>query len=661
MKQHTYQYDEKFFWGISTIPLCVYAYYKMSYFMQNFLPNTLMFGIFGVLITLIFLCIFFIKEPLCKLFTRRSLRVLLCVILFAAAVCAFILQDQARLFNLGKWLVYFLLLSVCIKCLAQQFRKIKLPTRLIYFLFGVFLIEAFMLANTRTLYYWDNIIYHDMARWLVPSMEPGNLGNLLSQCYYSVLHWDYNYIGAFLPALFMRLLGQSRNIFILINVCVYLVPVIFTGYYLNRQINPEKKDITFYVSILWFPLLLFLTLNGSVDIGGVAGMFICILLYFDKTRNQQTRLVACGVLLASLVLFRRWFAFWCATFVLCAIMDIFIQAMQKTTWRKKLWFFFLNAGLLAGTAGGLLFVFFEPMLVEKYLLSNVASAYAAYAMGFTKDIWVFNSYFGIVLLILFAILLIACLFYKPARRRSIFLLVQALLCFFLFTRVQNHDIQHIILYIPLIFCTLSAGMGYLCRHYSCKVVCIPILCLAIINGANSFNVFNPLFRQEKISGLVQFNMMFSKEQNIDEILSLLYCLDDLVQGSEKKVAVLSDSAVLNKDMLEYAEISLNLSDMQRDYFIALPTVDSRDGFNGALFTADFVVVPNTAQCHLGESRQRAVSIPTKYFNENIGFADAYNKLTPQFVLSDGSVFSIYERVRDVTELEQAQIQKDIQD
>jgi len=520
-------------------------------------------------------------------------------------------------------------------------RKITLTKEFWIIIFAAMVILMTAIANSRIFYYWDNVIYHELSRAFLNV----NYKTMISEIYNSILTWDYNFVPAILPAAFMKLFGTSRWVFITSSYIIYFIPAILMLYFLN---NVYKKrlgvniNIQYIYAVIFLPMLLCLTYNGYVDVGGLALMAACVAVYFDEERDIYARLVICALLLCLLIIFRRWYIFWSASFVICAFFDFLIA------WKKCL----LKTIVLFASFGGILFLFFEKMVVGKYIKGNILSAHNAYALGFSHDVQMFSTFFGLPLMFLVFSGVIFLLFFKDTRRITVFLTSAAILCYLMFTRVQSHDAQHLLLYTPFIFsvlCMSIAKLSKIAGKMQFKIlscIILAVVCLNLLSTLND-NVTVPLMADCK--------MQMGRVNNTREVLSLLYYLDNLSENETKNILILSVSGNLNSEMLLYAESSFNLSDQKRKYFLNYSSVDTRDGFNDNIFKADYIVVPTTIQAYLGEENQRVISVPTQFFYENKGFANAFVKLPEEFVINNYCTVNIYKKDRDITKEEMADL------
>ena len=672
------------FWLLAGVPLCGLTAEKAAYiFGSVFPPYSDLFWFLGLfcMAGCIFLCI--VKRPLSCFFSRRWLPYIVSGVLFAGVIVGLRFGGMLAFFErpyedfafyglickIGVGLLLILFISLFIKAVAVlvQHREHRAAVQgsrsaLWFVVVAALLVVMVFITNSHELYYWDNVIYYSLSRILEAEIT-ARPWSVLEQVYYTIQTWDYNYLGALLPAIFMHIFGMSRHTFLLLNTIIYLLTALFALYLVHCKIsaplgNVRSFKLIFVGLVLWLPLLLVLTLNGSVDVGGVGLMLLCIYLYFDEDKPLAARYILCGTLLALLVLFRRWYMFWSAAFLISAAVDRLVRIiLEKGHIWGRVKEYLLRMSLLFGGFGGLFVFFFDRMLVDKYLLTNVTDAYQAFDMGMGQNMRMFASYFGVVLLFLTAAAVIYNLFHKKTVGFTLFLLVQAAVCFGLLSIVQSHDIQHLLLYVPLIFCMLDCGIVTLCVNMK-KAWVRNLVCVALIAAA-ALNFSNTLHTRNKLPGFTYCDLTPQRSENIDEMLRLLYCLDDEVERTGGKVVVLSASDLLNAEMLSYAELSLGLSDCKRDYFSFYALADRRDGFSEDIFEADTIVVPTKKQVYLGEENMRVLAVPTQYFYEQKGFANAFERLERAYWIGGDTYAHVYRKTRDITEAEKTQLRREL--
>lgn len=93
--------------------------------------------------------------------------------------------------------------------------------------------------------------------------------------------------------------------------------------------------------------------------------------------------------------------------------------------------------------------------------------------------------------------------------------------------------------------------------------------------------------------------------DIDQLIELVDYVDSLSAQEQKTAVVLASSFTLNSETLSSLRPSLNLPEPERQTVIRYQgTVDKRDAFNWNTVSADYLIVGDPVQTHLGEETSR---------------------------------------------------------
>lgn len=404
-----------------------------------------------------------------------------------------------------------------------------------------------------------------------------------------------------------------------------------------------------------FPMLFLTAFLGFIDIVGVFFILASVLIWIaDNNENDLRRFFLIGIFLAVSILLRRWYSFFALSFVLSLIIDCII-------YRKSI---IPLLGTLASFAFCLLF-FFQP-LVSNILLKNYGQMYSSYKMGLSFDIELFMKYFGALGIALVIISAIYACYRRETRQTGLFLFAQAVICFVIFTRVQSHGMQHLLLYVPSFIC-LSAMLicplvdAFNKRKIACTLLAAATL-LPVIGTAAP--VLWPRQTGKALSAPILPAFTFNPPvwNDADVPVRIVRYLDEAVGGQGKTLGVLASSFHMNNDILMNAEASLNLervSDVNRScYLISLPAVDSRDAFPGELFKCDYFLVADPIQLHLGKEKQQVVYVPAAMLIDGTGIGAAFERTGEQFTLDGGkTTVTLYKKIRALTDDEKNEIIK----
>lgn len=472
------------------------------------------------------------------------------------------------------------------------------------------------------IYYWDNAIYWTFAR----DIAGGSIKNgFFALLYDSVLTFDYNYLAALLPSLFAYIFGTSRTVYIFAVVNCYFVPCAVMIYAFSKDI------LRACTVILLLPMLLFLALTGFVDVVGFALCIGCFMLYNASDKSWRYSFLI-GFFLAVLILIRRWYAFFGASFIFAMVADC---AVSKRNVKYTI--------VTAVSAGFILIMFFSP-LVENKLLADYTTAYAGYKFSLMTDIRLFARYFGAVVILSVLAGAAWCLTKKD--RRAVLPLVQAAVCFMLFTRTQTHGQQHLLLYAP----AAAVIMVYTLERLDKRAVCAVLAAGVCVSSNTLVDRLQPQSLSEihHIALLPDFSMRSRKRSDARQILEIKNTLDE--KFSNGRLGVNASSFVINADILKNVQPSLGEYDFGGGYIEELPCVDSRDRDMNRFYDVDYILTASPVQVHLGEDKQKIVSAADECLRNAASLGAAYERTDTEFEL-DGIVLTVYRRTREVTDSE----------
>ncbi len=504
------------------------------------------------------------------------------------------------------------------------------------------------IKSSHTIYFWDNAGYWTTSHQLAETAREGIIP-LLKSVYESIITSDYNDLIVLPWIPLVLIFGPSRWVFIAGIINLSLFPVLLLLYTYIRTFC-YRPFITFLCTVCSLPMLFYTAITGFIDISGVFFTLAALLLLLrDNAEDKLIRYFAVGFFLAIAVLLRRWFAFYALAFFITLLADGFLFVKSPIPFLSAFFSFVFS----------LLFLF-QPFVTDR-LIKNYGSLYSAYAMGVGTDFHYLFYYFG--LFVLAAALLggVYKITQPTLRRQGVFLLLLPTICFYLFTRVQSHGQQHLLLYVPPLFCLLAAAYGALDRQINRRK---GYAVLMAVTAILSFS--HPFFERERPSTSAEIKTYAAfpslcyvppSRTDTDEIIELVRYLDATAGAYGKTVGVLASSFTLNVDILLNAEVSIGtprISDIDRSYLLRMPEVDGRDPLPGALFQSDFLLVANPVQLHLGTAKQQSIAIPAEAVLSGNGFGAAYRPTGETFYIGhDHSIkVQLYEKTREITQAEQ---------
>lgn len=508
--------------------------------------------------------------------------------------------------------------------------------RTVAYMLGIFgainFAGAVYIAQSSFIYYWDTANYWLVAR----DIASGNLcSSFFSDVYNSIIELDYNYLAGLFSALFARLFGGSRTVFVLSVLNCYYLPFAYLVYSLCKK--AVKPVLSAAAVLLLFPVALFLGLSGFVDIGGLVLCLLCFKLYFNK-KHTIARYFVIGAILAVCIIFRRWYAFFGVSFIAAMLVDCLVSRKNPAYVLVTV----LNAGFILG-------VFFMPLVTDK-LLADYASLYSGYKFALSTDFKLFARYFGILPLAAFAA---GSVIYTIKRDRNlIFAYVQMIVCFVLFVRTQTHGQQHLLLYIPALIFIAS-------KLVSCLNARMSVIALAgcAVITANTFVPREQPQNLEEISHyavIPDFSSRPRVRNDIKELMELKAYINDLCPNGEQ-IGILSSSFNLNRDLLENLEISFNIENNSTARMVEMPAVDSRDKDLSSFYNVDYMLVATPPQTHLAPESQTVITRSVESFVNGTDIALAYEKDGVSFEIN-GVTIEFFKKIRPNTESEISQFE-----
>lgn len=489
-------------------------------------------------------------------------------------------------------------------------------------------VTALYVCTSHTVYVWDNAGYWTVARTL--SQQWLGRSQIL-EVLKSTISMDYNYLLAWPISLVMRLFGGSRAVFLFTLSNLYTLPGLW-------GLCALAKDKTWGGLMLagLFPMFTYIGLVGYVDVAACT-LAIWAFVIYSSQKPAVSRGIFSGALLVGTFLLRRYFFFFAVSFGVAAL------AVRLIFDRKKWADFLALLGSCAVCA-----VYLTPnFLLEKVLGTNYGDLYSAYDLGLVSDGKLFCRYFGLVLLLFLLVWSIAGLVRGAARRETAFSLIQLAVCFVAFVAVQSHGQQHLLLYLP----ALAALMSIHLPSEGTKRRWVGFLTAALVFGWCLVPKEQPasIDAIDGAEALPSFMFYGPTRDGIDQLIELADYVDSLSAAEEKSAVVLASSSALNSEALTNLRPSLNLPEPECKTVIRYQgTVDKRDPFNWNTVTADYLIVGDPIQTHLGEENQQVFALFARDVLEGTGPGSAYRALPETFELEGGVTVRIYERIRNLT-------------
>lgn len=529
-------------------------------------------------------------------------------------------------------------------------RPVVLPVVLVVAILDLY--AVWFVGVEQTLYHADQVTYwsysQQLARLLLAS--PGAaVGTILR----SIANNDLNLLPAVPVAFVMAVFGSSRLVYLLAVITIYgsatvAMLVVALGRFGLAVPGRITALLFLLVPMIWRPVFV-----GYLGLGGVAlALAILALVLPDPETPKGPRSMAlAGVLLATLVLFRRWWGIWgvafCALVVLVIVWDLVrYQPVERRAWRKV-----LEGPLVLGlTAFATLVVFAAPIIVQR-ATTDYADRFAAYSLeGWPQRVAAIAAHLGGLSVLLVVASVVFLVVDGRFRGPAVKLMLLVALTFSLMISIQDHSPQHWYLYDPSILLLGGLALGRLTEILPFRRRPIVWSAIAAVGLLMTTAVFVPGCLESADPWLMPSDRVRpQKRSDLAEVDRLLTYLDHRYQNGTGSVYVLASSGVLSDHVLAFANLSLGIDHPSIGGIVASAHVDRRDGFPLGLLVADAVVVTDPVQIHLRAGEQRVVVEPSRSFLDGTDIARPFRKLPVEFTLEGGVRAYIFERVRPTTD------------
>jgi len=516
----------------------------------------------------------------------------------------------------------------------------------------------YFISQERYIYFWD--YYHYWAKYQ-------NLGDLMihsplkafSEIWRTLRYEDYN----LLPVLFLMpirlLFGTSRLTYVLAVANVYAFPAaVLSAFLVTRIVSSDKKKSYIPIGMalatsLLFPQYWIPVLFGFPDVAGVVVIYVIFLLVVIRPFEEQkmASLVLLGVLLAFLIMLRRWYAYWVVSFFVAIAAQRLLALFPRHHFRIRNYLPAARNLIIAGMISSGFFLLAATPIAKRMITTDYADIYSAYKMTdaiipFLKDL---SFHLGLFTSSLFAAALAFGIVQRRSRDLSVFLLFHLVCVVFLFSRVQSFSVQHYYLIIPSMVLSISV-LAVSVSSYLHKVAARSIVLAGYIAALalQFWLVFVPQ-SSGRIDGIAP---IFSRDRHypmvrndLGEIRKLLDALETNSHGGEDGVYVIASSTIFSDDILRNACRAFDYPQLFCNRILGSSHVDKRDGFPKNFLSAGYVVVAEPVQYHLRPEDQRVIGILAEQMHLKSGIGSSFDALNYEFLLDNNVNVHIYKKMK----------------
>jgi len=505
------------------------------------------------------------------------------------------------------------------------------------------------IQKEKTLYAWDHVAYWSMSLNLARDFREQPRA-AISEVATSLWKDEINLLPSVLPALAINPSSTTRRAYLLAILNLYSIPALICGFFVLTNISGTRRvsDLALWccavllLPAFWQPLSV-----GYPGSGGMILAFLVLTLAWSGAKEKRDldipRLVAMGLLLATLTLFRRWWAFWTLSFcVVWAAELLFRAALQFSSDRAQAGISVKRLTILGTSVIAFLLLLGGPRMLT-IAHTDYAGQFSHYKIhhGLQGACALLKGEIGLlVLLMLFAAWLL--LLSEPRwKSKAFFISIHSLMTAGLFSRVQDPSPQHWYLLMPGILLILAAGaqvaMNRLRPQHSRFFFAGICLAGVLISGS----VFGLRLPGVRLAPRIRIKP--THRTDLQEIRNLMTFLDEREATRTGWIYVLSGTGKLPESGLAFINLSLGSNYRCPAWILETQQVDLRDGFPRGIFLARYLLVPRPAQYR--GTTQRVIQLPAEDFQNGTGVASAFSAIGKKFYLEGGIEVQVFERVR----------------
>lgn len=519
------------------------------------------------------------------------------------------------------------------------------------------LFAIWFIRQERFIYSWDLATYWEKYDRVVTLFRTDKI-KLLWKLQASVAHDDYNDFAAVNLIPFGLAFGTSRLAYILAIVNIYAIPcmVLFTILFVQFSgISLAQGPAAVWLIActfalfrpFWNPIL-----YGFVDVGGWLFWLLAVLIFarVPVARQKAVHIVATGLLLALLVLFRRWYAYAAVGFLAAMAVELFQRGAPPAgePRNRRL----IVAARIAATALVSLvsLVILAGPITKTMVTTNWADIYSySRSPSLGQELAGLVLGFGVCYLPLAAVGAVYSVWKPPTRRLAAFLLIQLGVILVLFLRTQDFGWQHLYLLQPAVLMVSLLVMTRLLARVTAGPLRSGLWSAYLLTGLLIFSSgFIPaVSRRIGRTPLLGEAHLPLTRNDLPEVRRLMQAIWVLVKNTDDKVYVLASSQLFSGGIIWTAPMNLGLDRRISKHILDTHDVDKPDGFPFSMFTARYVVVATPIQHHARPCDQQAVFIPARAILDKDSLGGNYRQLPGEFHLDGGVRVWLYERVKSV--------------
>lgn len=467
---------------------------------------------------------------------------------------------------------------------------------------------------------------------------------------------------------FILIFGKSRLVYEISLAIAYLLPFSLSmGAVATHLIkaNPHKVFWSTAGICLSIPVTWIATFLGIPDTGGAALIGWAAFVYLkDIKLRRWWQIPIIGFCLGLAILLRRHFVYGAIAFLCAIISQALIYFLAQ--WRYNSQFPWRNLQVICVRIGLIATICFATLITvageftQRAITTNYTNLYASWTLPFDKAVELYAAFYGWGTLLLVAIGfsagILTCVLAVPAFNFIALFGIFSLIEWLFLLRYGN--IFYSLHFTPIIVMGLTAFI-WTCIKLNKKshIMLVLASCYLVSNliiGLTPIGSFNSPLRP-----LFGLNIPPLVRKDYDEVVRMIDYLRKLAPNQEPIYVVGSQRLHLNRSMIKAGDRILYGHNQDILFLLPASQVDSQDFYPlETLLQAQYVVVPNhlpnyewdfTKVPAVGEwlplKESDVVKVVLNAFRQNWKIAQDFQPLPVHFTLADGTIVSIYQRIR----------------
>ncbi len=539
------------------------------------------------------------------------------------------------------------------------FQKNKFPILLILaLLVGGSVFVYFYVSAEKAFYVWDDYSYYHFTSELYVQVQ-NSFGAGLHYLINST-NQDYNVYYALPLLIFFFIAGNSRQVYEVGLVVVYLIPFILVTGLIGRKLLENKSRRVFWLVVgvaILLPTVWLPTLRGYPDTAAALAVALATLVYLkDPSLKRMGQLILFGILVGLAVLFRRHFAYTALSFFGASGVVALVQfAGEVRSQTEKALRHLLEKAVQLTMAVGfalLTLTVLNPQTVLKILFINYNSLYSSYLVSWGGELgWFLESFgwlpFGLAIMGLY-------LLWRNASRKPealffvSFGLFELLFWVIYVRQISTQYTLHLSMFVVV---GLAAFLFYGWQALKTRV--IPTVCRAATGLGVVLLVINLFAGVVLPSGTVGANFFSGNWQPLEradyqQVINLAAYLDQQTSWEDPIYMVASSYRFNSATLLRANEVTVGAVAPTLNLLIT-PDIDSRDFYPlDPLLEASLVVIIDPLEYHIAPDQQQVVKVVYDMFLQNQALAQDFAVLNPNFVIDAQTKAIVYKRVKPTT-------------